>query len=401
MNGQSGNPRPLVLFVDDEPNILRALRREMMGQAFEVLTAGGGEEALALLERQNVELVVSDMRMPRMDGITLLRAVRERFPQVGRIILSGFVEKEVVVQAVLRGDASAYMAKPWDREMLASTLEHLLRVRQRLRPAIIQEALQESGGIPIMPRVYQAFLDAIRRDRPVRELADILDRDVILTANILKMSNGIFWGRREITTVERALIQLGVGTIRDMVLLFSLSKACSLSPLQQELIQQVCHHSLNVQILFARLYQTIHQEMLPEEWSSAALTHDLGKILQVVSLPKETMKLFSGLREGVVSSYRAGEEGLGVIHPHTEMGASLLILWNLPHANVTAALFHHQPDEAPPDAREIMSLLALANDWAQALEWGRDTGACKRAWQEMGGQKTDELEALLGTKEQP
>lgn len=78
-----------LLLVDDEPNILSSLRRVLRNEPYQVLTASGGEEALALLERQPIDLVLSDARMPNMDGATLLSHVQKRWPTCLRILLTG------------------------------------------------------------------------------------------------------------------------------------------------------------------------------------------------------------------------------------------------------------------------------------------------------------------------
>lgn len=117
------NPNPAVLLlVDDEPNILSALRRLFHAQGHRILTAGGGSEALAILEREPVDLVISDMRMPEMDGAHLLETVRARWPQVVRILLTGHADMASTIDAINRGEIYRYVSKPWDDEDLLLTV---------------------------------------------------------------------------------------------------------------------------------------------------------------------------------------------------------------------------------------------------------------------------------------
>jgi len=126
-----------VLCVDDEPNILSALRRVLRGPGYRVLTAGSGAEALALLAQQPVDLLISDMRMPVMDGAQLLEQVHARWPQVLRMLLTGHADMGSTVAAINRGRILRYIHKPWDeQELLDATrdaLELLALQREKAR----------------------------------------------------------------------------------------------------------------------------------------------------------------------------------------------------------------------------------------------------------------------------
>lgn len=121
-----------VLFVDDESSILSALRRLFRPEGYRILTAEGGAAGLALLEQEKVDLVVSDMRMPEMDGATFLRKVRDRWPDSVRILLTGYADMASTVAAINEGEIYRYVAKPWDDQQMLSTVRDALE-RQRLR----------------------------------------------------------------------------------------------------------------------------------------------------------------------------------------------------------------------------------------------------------------------------
>ena len=111
-----------VLFVDDEPRLLDGLKRLLRPQRteWEMLFAGSGEEALSVMERQQVDILVTDMRMPEMDGAELLRRVHERFPGVTRIVLSGQFDDETGLRATPY--AHQFLAKPCDPEKLKAAI---------------------------------------------------------------------------------------------------------------------------------------------------------------------------------------------------------------------------------------------------------------------------------------
>jgi putative nucleotidyltransferase with HDIG domain len=111
-----------VLFVDDEVNILKAVQRLLRNEAWSVLTASRGSEALELLERTPAQVVVSDQRMPEMSGVDLLAAVRTRHPDLVRMMLTGYTEMNVAVEAINRGEIYRLITKPWNDEELKATL---------------------------------------------------------------------------------------------------------------------------------------------------------------------------------------------------------------------------------------------------------------------------------------
>jgi response regulator RpfG family c-di-GMP phosphodiesterase len=118
-----------VLLVDDEPNILRALRRVLRGTGWAILDAPDGPAALALLDAHPVDLVLSDMRMPGMDGAALLHEVHRRRPEAVRMLLTGYADVRATIDAVNRGRIARYIAKPWNDDELVGALRDGLRIK--------------------------------------------------------------------------------------------------------------------------------------------------------------------------------------------------------------------------------------------------------------------------------
>jgi response regulator RpfG family c-di-GMP phosphodiesterase len=120
-----------LLFVDDEASILSSLRRLFRPHGYRILTAGGGADGLGVLEKEKVDLVISDMRMPEMDGAQFLEQVRSRWPEVVRILLTGYADISSTIAAINRGEIYRYIAKPWDDNEIVLTVRDALE-RQRL-----------------------------------------------------------------------------------------------------------------------------------------------------------------------------------------------------------------------------------------------------------------------------
>lgn len=130
--------KPKVLLVDDEESILNSLRRLLRGQPFEVLLATSGAQALDIMAQQPIDLVMSDARMPNMDGATLLAHIHKLYPTTTRILLTGYADLPTIINAINEGQIHRYISKPWNDEEILLTLrqalahQHTERERQRL-----------------------------------------------------------------------------------------------------------------------------------------------------------------------------------------------------------------------------------------------------------------------------
>jgi response regulator RpfG family c-di-GMP phosphodiesterase len=130
-----------ILCVDDEPNILSALRRLFRAQGYDVLTAHSAREGLAVLEARPVDLVISDMRMPEMDGVQFLEQARARWPDTLRLLLTGNADVRLILDAVNRGEIYRYITKPWDDHEMTLVVRHALEHQDLKREQRRLEAL--------------------------------------------------------------------------------------------------------------------------------------------------------------------------------------------------------------------------------------------------------------------
>ena len=136
-----------ILCVDDEPNVLRALQRLFLDEDYEILTAGSGQEGLEILRREpDIQLVISDYRMPGLNGVDFLRQVRERSPETLRIVLSGYADTAAVVGAINDGQIYKFIPKPWNDEELKRTIADALeKYVLRKKNARLMEELSASN----------------------------------------------------------------------------------------------------------------------------------------------------------------------------------------------------------------------------------------------------------------
>jgi len=115
-----------ILCVDDEPNVLNALKRLFLDEDYTIITASSGPEGISILEKEHVQLVISDYRMPTMSGVEFLKEVYKRWPDTVRIVLSGYADASAIVGAINEGRIYKFIPKPWNDDELKVTISNSL-----------------------------------------------------------------------------------------------------------------------------------------------------------------------------------------------------------------------------------------------------------------------------------
>ncbi len=146
-----------VLFVDDEPNVTKALKRALRTEPYDILSAGSADEALEILERESVDVVVSDENMPGMTGSEFLAVVYEKYPDTIRIILTGHASLDVAIRAINEGEIYRFFTKPWNDVDLAITIRQALQQK---------DLIEDSRRLLKMARHQSAILQDLEKEHP-------------------------------------------------------------------------------------------------------------------------------------------------------------------------------------------------------------------------------------------
>src|SRR3569833_1087825 len=209
-----------ILFVDDEAPLLNGLRVRLhrLRDKWDMHFVESGALALQVLEGSHCDVVVTDMRMPGMDGAELLRIVRDRWPDTLRIVLSGYSEAQQVVRLV--PCAHQYYNKPCEAGQLENLIDRCLQLHELLRHPTLRAVVGRVCKLPAMPQVYARLQGLLASDATsVRDVAALIASDAAITAKVLQLVNSAFFRlARRITNVEQAVNHLGFGAIRNLVI---------------------------------------------------------------------------------------------------------------------------------------------------------------------------------------
>ena len=210
-----------ILFVDDEQNVLQGIRRSTRGMRdrWDIHVADSGAAGLAKLEELgHIDVVVSDMRMPVMDGAEFLDLVRRRYPTTARIVLSGQADRESICRAI--GPAHQYLAKPCDTEELIRIIDRIQASGFGTICEPVARIVGQVDRLPSPPELFTRINDLLGSEEwTLDELAALLEEDVAMTATIMKLVNSAFFGfYMRVETVTQAVSLLGVETVKGVVL---------------------------------------------------------------------------------------------------------------------------------------------------------------------------------------
>jgi HD-like signal output (HDOD) protein len=336
-----------VLFVDDEPNILMGLRRLLRPRhnEWEMTFVASGAEALAAMQESPYEVIVTDMKMPGMDGAALLSQVQKRYPRSVRIVLSGHADLEASMRSVQV--SHQFLAKPCDAGLLNEVIERACSLQSLLRDTTLQERLGSISDLPVLPRVYRSLTEALADPEvDLGRIAEIVEQDAAITAKLLQLVNSSYFGlRKEVNDLRRATAYLGINTIRDLVLSLEVFRQFEQDERTRGFsIEREQRHAL----LAARLArQFVKDKIQGEQAFLAAMLHDLGRLVLASHLPEQLARV---TQAGVGSQrplYETEYELFGGIC-HAEIGGYLLGLWGMPYPIVEAVANHHHPGRVTP-----------------------------------------------------
>lgn len=358
-----------ILFVDDDPNVLQGLRRMLhpMRREWDMAFADSGAAALALLCQAPFEVMVSDMHMPQMNGVQLLTRVKERYPHIVRIILSGYADHEMILGSV--GPTHQFLTKPCDTETLKAAVTRACALRDLLANEALRRLVAGIQTLPSLPPLYLEVLEVARDPNgSLKQIGKIIEQDISMTAKILQLVNSAFFGlRRQISSPVHAVSLLGLDTVQALVLSARVFKGFDQAENPALCLDDLWQHSMAVGVVAKQIVKAEGGEQrLLNDALMAGLLHDVGKLVLATNLPERYREVLTLVQAQEMTGWEAEQAVLGATH--AEVGAYLLGIWGLPDALVGALAFHHCPAAYSDCTFSLLTAVHVANALVQKTE---------------------------------
>jgi CheY-like chemotaxis protein len=269
-----------ILFVDDEPGVLAGLSGLLRKQRndWHMAFVPSGAEALRELATAPYDVIVSDMRMPQMDGAALLRQVQKQYPHVVRIVLSGQTEEEVSRRLV--HVAHQFIAKPCEGRELRQTIERTCDLQLLLDRPALREAVGQLGQLPVKPSLFARLVDVLSEPRSsMSDAAAVIEQDVGASAKMLQLVNSAFFGLpQRVGDIRTAVSYLGLELVKTVALSVEMRAAqTSLTDCPGFSVDAMQDHSLLAARIARRLM--LSERIRGQDAFSAAILADAGVLV--------------------------------------------------------------------------------------------------------------------------
>jgi HD-like signal output (HDOD) protein len=338
------------LFVDDEQNVLDGLRRMLrpLRNQYDIHFASGGRQALELMAGERFDVIISDMRMPGMDGAELLEKVQKQYPHTIRIMLTGQADENSILRTI--GVVHQFLAKPCDPERLKTILAQAGALQEILSDGGLKDLISQIGTLPSLPTTYARLQKAVASPEvDINEVGRIIERDIAMTAKVLQLVNSAFFGiYTKVDSPIKAVKLLGLDTIKVLVLGLEIFSQIKIS---KDIfpIELLWSRSLTVgKIAKAIAARVSDDKDLISNAFIAGILHDIGKLILISHLPARYRQVIDLARDKNITLPEAELAIFGAWQG--AVGAYLIGLWGFVEPIIEALGFHAVLDRYPATA---------------------------------------------------
>lgn len=340
-----------ILFVDDESFILQGLKRMLrsLRNEMDFFFAESGEEALNILSEQQISVIVSDMRMPGMDGATLLYTVLEEYPQIIRIMLTGHADDQSILKTI--PVVHQFLVKPSDPQTLKEVLTRACALQEIVGSDKLRTLVAGLGGLPSLPGVYAELQEKlIDPEVDISEVAAVIEKDLAMSTKVLQLVNSAFFGLySSVDSPARAVNLLGLDTVKALVLGVGIFTELVPAEDSRFSVSELWEHSFTV-ANFAKIIANMEEadKTTVDNCFIGGIVHDIGKLLLYSSMGEEYLSILEKVETDTLAMHSA--ESLLYDADHGDIGGYLLGVWGLPGPVVEATTFHHKLDKYPEES---------------------------------------------------
>ena len=347
-----------ILFVDDDEDVLDGLELMLRSRRreWQIEIAHSGVEALDKLAESTFDCIVSDMRMPGMDGAALLDRITNQYPGVARFILSGHAEIEPIMRSL--PVTHQFLSKPCNAAQLIDTIERTLALQALVDNAEVRAIVGRVDALPSRPEIYTKVTKKLQdADTELADVAELIEQDIAMTAKILQIVNSAFFGLpQKMVSLAQAVAYLGIGMIKNLLLfegafrLFKPDQTLAGFSLDTE-------YQLSLQAAGLVKHMPLNASQM-DSTLTAAILHRIGRLVLAQFSSEAFQQVLSSTSEQ--ADFLIEREVLGA--NHAQIGAYLLGLWGLPFEIVEAVAVYPEPQRQQDQNFHIADALYIASN---------------------------------------
>ncbi len=373
--------RPCLVIVDDERSILSSLRSLLRRQQYDIFLFDNGYDAVEFVTHRTPDVIISDMRMPEMNGIEFLDQAMLLCPTSTRLMLSGYEDKVIIFDAIAHSVAHQFITKPWDDEKMLRIIAGVIATRQELRIRHLDAILQSISSLPSPPEAQQQIQRILRKEtRTIRELAAEVEKVPALMARLMRISNSIYYsGRQPISTALEAVSFIGAEYVESLIFAMSIHHHT-----EDKLIKE-CGIELD-DLWRHAVHRAVLGRSIAEEWPgfndstlayTVCLLIDIGFLVRFNTNPDQSRQLITLSKTLQISLHEAESRVFTV--SHAAIGAALLRLWNFP-ATIIAAIEQHHDDTRGDALSQIVQIADIVESGDQQRAHDRRVDPMVKEW---------------------
>ena len=345
-----------ILFVDDEKRILKSLRRLFYKTDYNCFFASSGKEALKILKEYEINLIITDIRMPKMDGFELLKKVKKHYPKVTRVALSGYTDKDAIMEAIEANLIKLYLYKPWKNEELKEMVYKTFMLEDVLNSKRIFEFINDLDSLPTVPVLFKEINHLIEKKADVKKITKKIEKDQSVASKILHVANSAYYNAKT-GSISKAIMYIGLLNVKNIVIANAVFDNQA-----SDSVEMLWKHANITNKMAGYIYKKLLLKKIPNNFSSAGLLHDIGRVVLMTFAEDENEKINILMNKTPIDfDSRLNYEKKLINVTHQKIGAYLLNWWEIPLPIVEAALYHHDPLNEMVINKELVSVIYLAN----------------------------------------
>ena len=347
-----------ILFVDDEKLVLNGLRRMLAPKRneWDMSFVTSGADALSELQKKPYDVIVTDLLMPGMDGNQLLMKVKNLFPEIKRIVLTGQQHREFNKDVVF--PAHRYLMKPCDYTSLVNLLEDIIRIDEISMHKGLKGIISRIETLPSIPEIYTKITNELQSDDPsIDTISALISKDIALSSKLISLASSPYYGFGNVTEPRQAVIFFGLSMLHSLVLTVQAFSIYDPKKVPGFSVNMLWEHSKRVACYAKIIAKSLGRS---EDQANVAflsgILHDIGKLVLAAHFPGRYRRVLAAVGNDGMTVHDAEKEEFGT--SHAEIGAYLMGLWGISAEVNKSISSHHDYGRISEDVTPAYELFA-------------------------------------------